>query len=89
MPEEPNTKDAAIADWFPKAFRLFGIDHGDQTLDQLDGAVDGVLLLNVRWMTGDRLVSHKKKMTPHLLNNRRTKLGKTSQQRGKDHVGKV
>jgi len=39
--QEPNTKDAANADWFPKAFKLFGIDRRDQTFDEFDGFVDG------------------------------------------------
>jgi hypothetical protein len=86
MPQESDTQ---IADWFQKAFKLFGIDRRNQTFDQLEGSIDGVLLLNVRWMAGDRLMLHENKMRPHLFNNLRTKLPKAPKQRRKDNVGKV
>jgi hypothetical protein len=73
-------QEAALIEWFQKAFKLFGIDRGEQAINKLDGLVDGFLLIPVRGMIGNSLHLHYKKMTPHLRKNRRMRLSKTGEQ---------
>ena len=94
MPQEsPRLRkpaQVALMDFFQEAFKLFGVGQSPETtLDKSDGFLDGILLLPVRCVTGDRLMVHERKVTAHLSQNSRVKLSKTRQQRSKQHVGKI
>ena len=72
-----------IAGWFQKAFKLFGVGHSVQGVDEFDGFVDGVLLLPVRRVSRDGVLLQSKKMTLHFSNDQRANLSQTHQQRRK------
>jgi hypothetical protein len=79
-------ENAALIACFQKAFKLFGLGQSEERVDQFNGSIDGVLLLPVRWMAGNGLLLHDKKMTAHPRHNGQTKLSKARKQRRKQGV---
>ena len=80
------SKQMHLLEWFDAAFGLLGITKRDQAFDELEGFVEGILFVSVRFSSDVHLPFHKLKILKHTVQNRRTFLRKTRDQRSKQRA---